>query len=179
MESPSNSGGDSPTRRSSIQSNRPDYFTSLRRNSVATLLEESPLQQSFRNLSKSTADATQVEVRLKNYSHCISVRIDAPSIKTVFNTSPCYVGVEFVRNVGEIITGRKKVSIFLSWCFHLYKRCRYVADASIVLYLIQIKDIFGHYEKRYILKDINLALKPGTTYLVMGPPGEILDVCKP
>ena len=52
-------------------------------------------------------------MRLKNYSHTISVREDAPSIKTVFNTSPCYVGVEFVRNVGEIITGRKRVSDFV------------------------------------------------------------------
>lgn len=70
------------------------------------------------------------------------MRKDAPSIKTVFNTSPCYVGMELVSNVGEIITGRKNV-----------------------------KDIFGHYEQHYILKDINLVLKPGTTYLVMGPPG--------
>jgi ABC-type multidrug transport system ATPase subunit len=31
--------------------------------------------------------------------------------------------------------------------------------------------VFGHFEQRYILQDINLALKPGTTYLVMGPPG--------
>ena len=34
-----------------------------------------------------------------------------------------------------------------------------------------MKDIFGHYEQKYILKDINLVLKPGRTYLVMGPPG--------
>jgi ABC-type multidrug transport system ATPase subunit len=34
-----------------------------------------------------------------------------------------------------------------------------------------VKDIFGHYEKKWILKDINLVLKPGKTYLVVGPPG--------
>ena len=34
-----------------------------------------------------------------------------------------------------------------------------------------MKDILGHHENRYILKDINLVLKPGKTYLVMGPPG--------
>jgi ABC-type multidrug transport system fused ATPase/permease subunit len=131
-----------PTRRESLQSTRPDYFASLRRNSVASLLEESPLQQSIRNVLKPAESLNQVEVRLKNYSRTISVRTDAPSIKTVFNTSPCYVGMEFVSNAGEIITGSKKV-----------------------------KDIFGHYEKQYILNDINLVLKPGTTYLVMGPPG--------
>lgn len=34
-----------------------------------------------------------------------------------------------------------------------------------------MKDIFGHYEEKYILKHITLVLKPGRTYLVMGPPG--------
>lgn len=34
--------------------------------------------------------------------------------------------------------------------------------------------MFGHYEKQYILKGIDLVLKPGTTYLVMGPPGEVV-----
>jgi ABC-type multidrug transport system ATPase subunit len=34
-----------------------------------------------------------------------------------------------------------------------------------------VKDIFGHYEKKWILRDVNLVLKPGRTYLVMGPPG--------
>ena len=38
-------------------------------------------------------------------------------------------------------------------------------------YFFKVKDIFGHYEKKWILKDINLVLKPGKTYLVMGPPG--------
>lgn len=44
---------------------------------------------------------------------------------------------------------------------------------SLHIFCWQVKDICGHYERRYILKDINLALKPGTTYLVMGPPGEL------
>ena len=33
-----------------------------------------------------------------------------------------------------------------------------------------MRDILGHYEDKWILKDINLVLKPGKTYLVMGPP---------
>lgn len=40
-----------------------------------------------------------------------------------------------------------------------------------MLHIIQVKDILGHYEQKWILKDINLVLKPGKTYLVMGPPG--------
>lgn len=93
-----------PYRHESIQSHRPDHLASLRRSSLTTL-QDSSLQQSFRNIE----GTKQVEVRLKNYSYMVSVRVDAPSIKTVFNTSPCYVGMEFVSNIGEIITGRKKV----------------------------------------------------------------------
>ncbi|KAL3761106.1 hypothetical protein ACHAWU_001375 [Discostella pseudostelligera] len=84
----------------------------------------------------------KVEVRIKDYSYHVPVRVDAPSIKTVFNTSPCYVGTNIMKNVVELITGKR-----------------------------QWKDIFGHYEEKYILKHISLVLKPGRTYLVMGPPG--------
>ena len=56
-----------------------------------------------------------VEVKLHNYSYHVPIRIDAPSIKTVFNQSPCYVVSNFMVNVGELITGERKVSynIFL------------------------------------------------------------------
>ena len=52
----------------------------------------------------------QVEVRMKDYSYHVPIRVDAPSIKTVFNQSPCYVGTNFIKNVGELITGQRKVS---------------------------------------------------------------------
>lgn len=125
MESPSkettDDGGygiNNPRRRESLQSTRPDYLASLRRNSVATLLEDTPLRQSFRNISN-TSKLNQVEVRLKNYSRTVTVRKDAPSIKTVFNTSPCYVAMELVGNVGEIITGTKKVGHILHVPSHM------------------------------------------------------------
>ena len=51
-----------------------------------------------------------VEVKLHNYSYHVPIRIDAPSIKTVFNQSPCYVVTNFMVNVGELITGERKVS---------------------------------------------------------------------
>ena len=50
-----------------------------------------------------------VEVKLHNYSYHVPIRIDAPSIKTVFNQSPCYVMTNFMVNVGELITGERKV----------------------------------------------------------------------
>lgn len=51
----------------------------------------------------------KVEVRMKDYSYHVPIRVDAPSIKTVFNTSPCYVGTSFLKNVGELMTGERKV----------------------------------------------------------------------
>ena len=39
-----------------------------------------------------------------------------------------------------------------------------------IVYYLQVGDVFGHYEQKWILRDINLVLKPGKTYLVMGPP---------
>jgi hypothetical protein len=57
-----------------------------------------------------------VEVKLHNYSYHVPIRIDAPSIKTVFNQSPCYVVTNFMVNVGELITGERKVSYMLYYC---------------------------------------------------------------
>jgi hypothetical protein len=45
---------------------------------------------------------------MKNYSYRVPIRVDAPSIKTVFNTSPCYVMMGIVRNAVEIVTQKKK-----------------------------------------------------------------------
>eukprot|EP00804_Cyclotella_cryptica_P009072 CCRYP_003155-RB/>CCRYP_003155-RB protein AED:0.07 eAED:0.07 QI:33/1/1/1/1/1/12/1130/1233 len=165
-----------PNRRYSLQANRPDYLQSLRRASVPSLRLESyhekntasatndnndedsgdddrvidipSLQRQFASLRQFTQSplrrviVEEVEVRMKEYSYRVPVRVDAPSIKTVLNTSPCYVMMELGRNLLEIVMGRKKV-----------------------------QDIFGHYEDHWILRDINLVLKPGKTYLVMGPPG--------
>ena len=52
----------------------------------------------------------EVEIRLKDYSYHVPIRVDAPSIKTVFNQSPCYVGTTILKNVGELITSSRKVS---------------------------------------------------------------------
>ena len=58
----------------------------------------------------------EVEVRLKDYSYHVPIRVDAPSIKTVFNQSPCYVGTTMLKNIGELITGSRKVSVICLLC---------------------------------------------------------------
>lgn len=83
----------------------------------------------------------KVEVRMHNYSYHVPINVEVANIKTVINQSPCYAMTTFMINVGELFTGKRKV-----------------------------KDILGHHEKKWILQDINLVLKPGKTYLVMGPP---------
>ena len=124
----------------------------------------------------------EVEVRLKDYSYHVPIRVDAPSIKTVFNQSPCYVGTTILKNVGELITGSRKVSSLHIHCYivtcvlqryiHFVLVSNYLLHIPyVMLYQQKVKDILGHHENKYILKDINLVLKPGKTYLVMGPPG--------
>jgi len=53
----------------------------------------------------------KVIVRIKDYSYHVPVRVDAPSIKTVFNTSPCYVGTNIMKNVVELATGKRQVCV--------------------------------------------------------------------
>ena len=67
----------------------------------------------------------EVEVRLKDYSYHVPIRVDAPSIKTVFNQSPCYVGTTILTNVGELITGSRKVSSLHILCYYVY--CKYIS----------------------------------------------------
>ena len=54
----------------------------------------------------------KVEVRIKDYSYHVPVRVDAPSIKTVFNTSPCYAFTNIMKNVVELATGKRQVCVF-------------------------------------------------------------------
>jgi hypothetical protein len=61
-------------------------------------------------LGETAARTQRVEVRLKDYSYHVPVRVDAPSINTALNTSPCYVATNVLKNVGEYISGKRKVS---------------------------------------------------------------------
>ena len=55
----------------------------------------------------------KVEVRIKDYSYHVPVRVDAPSIKTVFNTSPCYAVTNIMKNVVELATGKRQVCVLV------------------------------------------------------------------
>jgi hypothetical protein len=65
--------------------------------------------ESMREIRPSDELLQQVEVRVNNYSYHVPIRVDAPSIKTVINQSPCYAATNFIQNVGELITGKRKV----------------------------------------------------------------------
>ena len=122
----------------SLQKSRPDYFASLRGGRAPSLRLESSTDDDNENSAKNTSDEPtdvassltrtelsrrfasmreirssddlqQVEVRVNNYSYHVPIRVDAPSIKTVINQSPCYVATNFMQNVGELITGKRKV----------------------------------------------------------------------
>ena len=146
-------------RASGVQATRPDYFQGLRdlrRLGGAARhlgggagggggLADNALRSVHALRRTQTLPGTairEVEVRLKNYSYGVPVRAEGPSVRTVFNQSPCYVGTALVRNAAELVTGKR-----------------------------QVADILGRKEQRWILRDIDLVLKPGRTYVVMGPPG--------
>ena len=88
--------------------------TSPQRPSRAELSKRlTSMRNSIKKLQQNNTTATLVEnvqVKLHNYSYHVPIRIDAPSIKTVFNQSPCYVVSNFMVNVGELITGERTVS---------------------------------------------------------------------
>jgi len=160
-------------RSKSVQATRPDYLASLimarDAERVAPVSEEKPAtvaegdgesvvttrvltvremkrRYSALNIAKGEDSVArsrrEVQVRMKGYSYNVPILLDSPSVKTVLNQSPCYAATAFFGHLGEVLKKERKIG-----------------------------DLFGYYEKKAILKDINLVLKPGTTYLVMGPPG--------
>lgn len=97
-----------------------------------------------------------VEVRLRNFSYYVPINMDAPSIKTVGNQSIFYVAYLFFRRVhrylwhsGATLNGAIESG---DWLPH---------DSS---------DVFIPFEDKAVLHDVNLVLKPGQTYLLLGPP---------
>uniref|UniRef100_A0A7S4MWX6 ABC transporter domain-containing protein n=1 Tax=Odontella aurita TaxID=265563 RepID=A0A7S4MWX6_9STRA len=154
-------------RRMSIQASRPDYLKSLRNNlgegnaalesekfkeeeaqsggepslTVAQLRNRYSVLQVAKGGDSLAKSKREVLVRISNYSYNVPIMVDAPQVKTVMNQSPCYAVSSFFSHLREYFSGGRKIG-----------------------------DVFGHYEKKPILKDISLVLKPGTTYLVMGPP---------
>lgn len=115
--------------------------------------ESSPVHKfmtSFRNLPASRI----VDVRLRDVSYHVPINMDAPSIKTVGNQSPCYAVYLFFRR--------------LHWYF-MKSRGNRREDGEWLPR--KPKDIVQPFEHKAILHNINLVLKPGKTYLILGPPG--------
>jgi len=82
----------------------------------------------------------EVEVRLKDYSYYVPIRVDAPSIKTVFNQSPCYVGTTILKNVGELITGSRKVSSLQRFVPCLYPVYTSFLSSTLTIHICITKD---------------------------------------
>jgi len=94
-----------------------------------------------------------VEVRVKDYSYHIPVKMDAPMVKTVANQSFCYAAYEFFRRIHQYRQAKKDG----------VRRASFWRPDS-------AGDVLLPFEKKPILNDINLVLKPGHCYLVLGPP---------
>jgi ABC-type multidrug transport system fused ATPase/permease subunit len=173
----------------SPQRRRPDYLKSLidRRNSnLASILEGGPpldgvdeaadeevgtgAQQDATSTSRPTmadfakrqsayqlqAPERLVEVRLRNFSYQVPIKMDAPDVKTVANQSVCYGAYEFFRRLHQFCQRSGQAA----------------ADAGQGKWEARTGgDVVLPYGKKAILHDIDLILKPGKTYLILGPPG--------
>lgn len=101
-----------------------------------------------------------VEVRLRDYSYYVPVRVDAPTVKTVGNQSICYAAYEFFRRVHQYRIDRQAHN----------KKNNTRHKRSSLWRPGTASDVFLPFEKNAILSNVNLVLKPGRTYLILGPP---------
>lgn len=97
-----------------------------------------------------------VEVRMRDFSYLVPVKADRPSILTVLNQSPCYGAFEFFRRVSQYCCAPRNTST------PRRGSARWLPTTA--------SDVFLPFSKKSVLHDINLVLKPGKTYLVLGPP---------
>jgi ABC-type multidrug transport system fused ATPase/permease subunit len=105
-----------------------------------------------------------VQVNMKNFSYFIPMKMDKPTVPTVFNQSVPYAAYEVIRRIHKYV--------------HSHNRKpndggddQAERSSSATWTPTTMEEVVLPYAKRPILKDINLALKPGRTYLVLGPPG--------
>jgi ABC-type multidrug transport system fused ATPase/permease subunit len=94
-----------------------------------------------------------VQVKMKKFSYCIPIKMDRPTVPTVFNQSIFYAGYEVIRRIHRYVHRKKDIT-----------------EGEGEWNPSTAEDIILPYEKRPILKDVNLVFKPGNTYLVLGPP---------
>lgn len=103
-----------------------------------------------------------VEVRVRDYSYHIPVNAGAPTVKTVANQSICYAAYEFFHRVHQYRLNRKQEEKGHTKQPHSRRASLWRPSTA--------SDVFLPFAKKPILSHINLALKPGRTYLILGPP---------
>jgi ABC transporter len=104
-----------------------------------------------------------VEVRLKSFSYYVPVNADAPTIKTVGNQSICYAAYEFFRRIHQYRLYRQESSRTVAANTPSRRRSSRWSPVTAT-------DVLLPFDKKPVLQDINLVLKPGRTYVVLGPP---------
>jgi len=100
-----------------------------------------------------------VEVALKDVSYFLPGQLDAPSKRTVVNQSLCYFTYEFFRRLGNFINPPDKEQ--------LAKEGKSTSPKYMVK---KFSDLFIPFEKKPVLRKIDLVFLPGKTYLILGPP---------
>jgi len=143
-------------------------MTSDSHTSPGLSMREQRSRQSMRNIRDRFSVVTQrpnerfVEVKMKDFSYFIPVKMDAPTVPTVFNQSVCYGAYEVFRRIHRYLQVRKEKA-----------GDQGVAGARRMSFWrpTTAQDIVLPFAKRAILKDVNLVLKPGNAYLILGPPG--------
>ncbi|KAG7360095.1 ABC-2 type transporter-domain containing protein [Nitzschia inconspicua] len=103
-----------------------------------------------------------VQVNMRNFSYFIPMKMDKPTVPTVFNQSVPYAAYEVIRRIHKYVQSKKERKDGSENADH---------PSPAQWTPTTMEDIVLPYAKRPVLKDINLVLKPGRTYLVLGPPG--------
>jgi len=118
-------------------------------------------------LSASPRRGHQIEVRLKNFNFYVPTQAKSKSfVATVWNQSIFYATIEFFRRVERVVKYKRK------------KRARREQPSDRSTDSIRGLDdsernhrrLFPK-EYRKVLDDINVCLRPGNMYLLLGPPG--------
>lgn len=103
-----------------------------------------------------------IQVSLKDVSYYVPFQLDKHSKTTVINQSVCYFTYEFFRRFYS----------FLTRCLSSKSSQEQSASGKKKRYHVNdFTSLFVPFENLPVLHHINLVLKPGKTYLVLGPPG--------
>lgn len=107
-----------------------------------------------------------VQVNMRNFSYFIPMKMDKPTVPTVFNQSVPYAAYEVVRRIHKYVHSSKKKTTNQT-----ASGMSEPPSSDGAWTPTTMEEVALPYAKRPVLKDINLVLSPGKTYLVLGPPG--------